>query len=90
MMVETVGTFFRGINWEDIAIAPPPAPTMLVEHVVQALKNMDRNQSVAHFFSQICWEDDGSAVAVAVASPALVPQKSGMSLDDLGDFFSDL
>jgi hypothetical protein len=90
MMVETVGTFFRGINWEDIAIAPPPAPTMLVEHVVQALKNMDRNQSVAHFFSQICWEDDGSAMASAVLTPQPVAQKSGMSLDDLGDFFSDL
>jgi hypothetical protein len=90
MMVETVGNFFRSINWEDIAIAPPAKATTIVEHVVQAIKNMDRNQSVSHFFSQICWEDDGSAEARAVLTPQPVAQKSGMSLDDLGDFFSDL
>lgn len=90
MMAETVGNFFRGINWEDIAIAPPAAATTIVEHVVQAIKNMDRNQSVAHFFSQICWEDDGSAAASPVPTPQPVAQKAGMSLDDLGDFFSDL
>lgn len=90
MKVETVGSFFRGINWENIAIAPLPK---MVEQAVHAIKDMDRNQSVAHFFSQICWENDGSAEPMAVASiPSIQPtsQKSGMSLDDLGDFLSDL
>jgi hypothetical protein len=87
MKVETVGSFFRGINWEDVAIAPIPA---IVEQVVSAIKDMDRNQSVAHFFSQICWENDGSAEPMAVSSIPSIPQKSGMSLGDLGDFFSDL
>jgi hypothetical protein len=90
MKVETVGSFFRGINWEDIAIAPIPAVVEMAEQVVSAIKDMDRNQSVAHFFSQICWENDGSAEPVAVASVPPAPPKSGMSLGDLGDFFSDL
>jgi hypothetical protein len=88
MKVETAGAFFRGVNWENIAIAPLPK---MVEQVVHAIKDMDRSQSVAHFFSQICWENDGSAEPVAVATAvATAPQKSGMSLDDLGDFLSDL
>jgi len=93
MKVETVGSFFRGINWEDIALAPVPAIVEMAEQAVHAVIDMDHNQSVAHFFSQICWENDGSAEPVAVSSTASVaptPQKSGMSLDDLGDFFSDL
>jgi hypothetical protein len=90
MKVETVGSFFRGINWEDIAIAPIPAVVEMAEQVVSAIKDMDRNQSVAHFFSQICWENDGSAEPMAVSSIPSTPQKSGMSLGDLGDFFSDL
>ena len=90
MKVETVGSFFRGINWEDIAIAPIPTIVEMAEQVVSAIKDMDRNQSVAHFFSQICWENDGSAEPMAVSSVPSIPQKSGMSLDDLGDFFSDL
>ncbi len=90
MKVETVGSFFRGINWENIAIAPLPKIVEMAEQVVHAIKDMDRNQSVAHFFSQICWENDGSAEPVAVAAVTSAPQKSGMSLDDLGDFLSDL
>lgn len=90
MKVETVGTFFRGVNWENIALAPLPTIVEMAEQVVHALKDMDRNQSVAHFFSQICWENDGSAEPMAVASAPAVPSKSGMSLDDLGDFLSDL
>jgi hypothetical protein len=93
MKVESVGSFFRGINWENIAIAPLPTLVEMAEQVVHTIKDMDRNQSVAHFFSQICWENDGSAepmasAAIPFAQPA--PQKSGMSLDDLGDFLSDL
>jgi hypothetical protein len=90
MKVETVGTFFRGVNWEDIAIAPVSTVAEMAEQVVHAIKDTERNLSVAHFFSQICWENDGSAEPMAVASVPSIPQKSGMSLDDLGDFFSDL
>jgi hypothetical protein len=90
MKVETVGSFFRGVNWEDIAIAPISTVVEMAEQIVHAVKDMDRNQSVAHFFGQICWENDGSAEPMALASIPSTPQKSGMSLDDLGDFFSDL